>query len=188
MKCDCVDASICTWFMWGEACTELVKRRRDCTVIEVGRASSNSLHEAQRHLRRHGIHMHTISIDKLKWDIEVDECIQSDIRDVKLGPIADLILCMSLMRYFNNDETAFRNAILSMAELLKKDGVWFNSIDQKRTLKQKLTRRPSETEIRVMNKDEMLLHAEQCFHKLSNDCKHGYVPESRCNTRKYHSA
>ena len=52
-------------------------------------------------------------------------------------------------------------------------------------LKQKLIRCLSATEIWIINMYEILLHAEQCFLKPANACRHGYVPESRFETHRY---
>ena len=108
MECKCDDFSISGDYIYGEATVWLAERKRDCIIIHAGFGGHYGLHELQRHLHKHGIKARTIGIDTWAWDAEVDEFIQSDIRDVKLPGVADMMICRAVTHFFNYDSTEFK--------------------------------------------------------------------------------
>ena len=158
--------------LYGEATIWLAERKRDCTVIDAGFGGNIELHELQRHLRKHGIKARTIGIDTWAWDAEVDEFIQSDIRDVKLPGVADMVICRAVTHFFDDDSTEFKKMIENCADWLKPDGVLFTDIDRP-PLGEGFLKQYLDGQMRAMSKNEAMEHADKC-HLLNTDkCLHG---------------
>ena len=173
MECECDDFSISGDYIYGEACVWLAERKRDCTIIHAGFGGHYGLYELQRHLRKHDINAHTIGIDIQVWDAEVDEFIQSDIRDVKLPGVADMVICHAVTHFFDDDSTEFKKMIENCADWLKPDGVLFTDIDRPRTLRKRFLRQRPGEQMRAMSKNEAMDHADKCHLLKADKCNHG---------------
>ena len=172
MKCDHMDVWIRHVPVYGEACRLLVERGRDCTIVDVGCGSMPNLYEMKRHLPKHGIKLHTIGIDVVPRDIEVDRFIQSDIMEVDLPGIADAVVCRGVFEIFR-DEDSFRMAVLASAGMLKRDGMLFLDLEHCMTWRFRLARMVPWFDSKIMTKDEALDHAQSCFGVCLEKCPHG---------------
>ena len=183
MECECRDFSFASDYMYGEACVWLAERKRDCTVIDAGFAGNTGLHEIQRHLRKHGIEAHTIGIDIQKWDAEVDEFIHADMRSVKMTGVADIVLCRSVVHFFDDSQEEFKRMIENCADWLKPDGVFFTDIECSTTARDWLRRYKGAIIMRAMSKAEAMEHAAKCYLATASKCLHGKELRNRWVTR-----
>ena len=124
MECECRDAVICNDIVYGKICVWLAERQRDCTIIDAGFGGGTGLHEAQRHLRKHGIEARTIGIDIAEYDAKVDEFIHADMRDVELPGMADVVVCHHVLGFFQCDAPLFKKAVENCADWMRSDGLF----------------------------------------------------------------
>ena len=162
--------------MHGEVCIWLVERGRDCVVIDVGCGGGSGLRGIQRHLLVHDVRAYTIGIDAQKWDMDADEFIHGDMRNVNVRRKADAVICRGVMGHFSDDPEGFRDAMLACTNFMKDDGLFFTDIDSHLTILERLRHVLSGYVIRAMTRDELLAHVNTCFGKLSKDCPHGAEP------------
>ena len=172
MKCECKNVRVLCLQLYGDACSVLIKRGRDCTVVDVGCGLRTELHEMQRHMHKHGIRARTIGIDMADCDVDVDEFIQKDVRGVELRGIADTVLCGGLLEIFK-DQASFQGVVEACAGLLKEDGAFVVEIISRGTWMDKIRQITPSSGVRVMTKDETLAHAITCVCTSVEDCKHG---------------
>ena len=183
MECECCDAGICSDEVYGEPCVWLAERKKDCTVIDAGFGGDVSLHELQRHLRKHGVSAHTIGIDIYECDAEVDEFIHADMRDVKLHDVADVVICHLVLGNFTINVDGFKTAVNNCADWLKSDGLFFTELKKRWKPSESLSITHPYVVYRAMSKDETKEHALQCHGAMAEQCPHGRELNMRLKTR-----
>lgn len=172
MECMCKNVWIRVLKSYGEACRLLSIKNKDCTVVDVGCGMSPTLHELQRHLREHGVKCHTVGIDITQPNKEVDEFIHSNILDVDLHDVADIVIGVSFFPQFK-DRTSWKKAVRISANMLKTDGILIIDIESRVTWRMRLLRLRPDSDYKKMTKEEALQHAEQCFNACLEKCPHG---------------
>lgn len=172
MVCECDRTWIRGKQVYGDACILMAWKNVDCTVVDAGCGTFPYLHELKRHLFFHGIRCHTIGIDIQECDIEADEVVKKDVRDVKMTGVADVVTSgyFFTMLY---DRTVFKDAVTACAGMLKDDGVLIVNILKRMTLKTALKLARPETGVKIMTKEDALKHAEYCCGTVFEKCKHG---------------
>ena len=174
MKCKCRNTAILRSPVYGEACAALVGRGKDCVIVDAGCGSDNNLHEIQRHLRKHGIESRTIGIDIDDCDIEVDEFVRGDVRQVKIASAADVVTCRAFLDIFDNTES-FSGAVRACAGFIKEDGLLIIDMNECATWQMKIMRRIGvNSGTKIMSKPQALEHAKKCFRKCLQKCPHGW--------------
>ena len=179
MVCDCKLIWIKNIPAYNAACILLGWRNLNCTIVDVGVRNTPYLYEIKRHLlNKHDIWCHTIGIDENESDSEIDVFIKKEIQNIKtMVGIADVVTCINIFTTMHfdhifrkdkplfSDETVFRDAITSCANMLKRDtGVMIVSL---------ANRIKPDMCIKIMNKTDALKHAEECCNKYFEECKHG---------------
>ena len=169
MVCMCDRTWIKGMPVYKDACALLAWKNTDCTIIDVGCGNFPHLHELKRHLLAHDIQCHTVGIDNQQCDIEVDEMIEKDVRDVKMPCTADVVTSSYFFTMLN-DGTAFRDVVNACADMLKDDGVMITNRLKHWPLETTL----QELEVKIMNKNDAHKHAEQCYGVVFEKCRHGF--------------
>ena len=156
-------------------------RNLNCTIVDVCVGNTPYLHEIKRHLlNKHDIRCHTIGIDENESDSEINVFIKKEIQNIKtMVGIADVVTCINIFTTMHfdhifrkdkplfSDETIFRDAITSCANMLKRDtGVMIVSL---------VNRIKPDMCIKIMNKTDALKHAENCCGTVFEKCEHGFA-------------
>lgn len=172
MVCECDRTWIRGIPVYNDACLLMAWKNADCTVIDVGCGTFPHLHELKRHLLAHDIWCNTIGIDIQECDIEADEVMEKDVRDVKIPCMADVVTCSHFLTVLR-DKTVFRDAVMACADMLRDDGILIVNIQKRATLKTALKLVRQEMGVKIMTKKDALKHAEYCCGTVFEKCEHG---------------
>ena len=150
----------------------LAEKKGDVTIVDACCGKVPYLAEMKRHLLQHGISARTIGIDNIDWGIVVDEFVHSDVRDVKLGCVADAVMCSGMEGFFRHDE--FQQLMSSCAGFMKPDALFFTQREYKNEEGNKTY------DMRAIPKLEVAEHAK-CYDGECGPfkCEHGVVRNRR---------
>ncbi len=173
MGCECT-----SWICrqpHGVVCRLLVsKEHESVTVIGVGCNDGPHLHELKRHMVKHGIRVHIIEIDEQQTDVEVDEFIHSDVRNVvKHQNEADVVFCYRMLEYYSECTEDLLNLFRACINFLKEDGTLV--VGGAKSLIGKRYQHTEQFILRIMTKADALDHTKTCVFPGNNlwDCSHG---------------
>ena len=171
MACDCTDINLGIEYL--NACKMLAEKDGKRVIIEVGCANGTELGYMRRHLHWHGVDATAIGIDVFMSDPAVDIFIESDVLDVSIGKVADVVILANMHTVFGNgDYESFRDAFIKSASFLKSDGMMIAShIEFIRGYK--IARFKYVT--RLMSKTEACEHALSCYDDNVKKCIHGVI-------------